>query len=203
MDHNTLSQYGWLIISLIIISLMIVTVPLIVEALKQEIAQVDNALLRPDDETPVARGGVSTTIAQGINVQLSETGTSNFRLVPGAQYTRSVTVSVLQGTNVDVYIFVKVDPINDAEQYLEHAVDTNIWTPIPGLNNVYYCESPAKTRATYDVVLNDLVAVKNSLTADEIPAEDVHPQLKFTVYAVPRNNFADALTAWLSIAENN
>lgn len=203
MDHNTLSQYGWLIISLIIVLSMIVTVPLIVEALKQEVAQVDNALLRSDDETPVARGGMRTAIAQGINVQLLESGSANFQLVPGAQYTRSVGVSVLQGTNVDVYIFVKVEPINDAEQYLEYAIDADIWTPVPGVDNVYYCESPAETRATYNVLLNDSVVVKNSLAEGEIPTDGNRPKLKFSARAVPRNDFTDALTAWLSIAEND
>lgn len=203
MDKNTLSNYGWLLIAITIIAVFLALATPLANAIKGSIIQLDNNLFQKDDETVVIQGGVSAITKHGINVELTETGDKDFRLIPGVEYNKSITVSVLQGTNVDIYIFVKADAINNADKYLEYTVDPGVWTPVPGVANVYYCEVVAKTRATYNVLLNDRIAVKTSLTANDMPSEHNLPNLNFTSYAVQQSGFANAAEAWSVVGGAN
>ena len=75
------------------------------------------------------------------------------------------------------------------------------WTPLEGVENVYYRSVTASDAdRTFGVIADDEVTVKGDVTKEMLNNlnEDTNPTLTFTAYAVQSENMADAATAWSS-----
>ena len=172
-------------------------------------------------ETPAVTNTFTTA---GIKIDLTETlapdGTTlapgaewSAQLVPGKTYSKNPTVSVDgQVTNVDVYLFVKIE--EDAKDYLDYTstLTEPEWMKGDGTNipaNVWY-RTVAKDAATksWNLLDGNTVKVKEDLLKSVpdndketgktyMPATSV--TLKYTAYAIQTEGFATPAAAWAEL----
>ena len=177
---------------------------------------------------------VNTFATSGIDIKLTESdydktsgefiqndvenhSETDYQLIPGKAYPKDPTVTVdCDTTNVDIYLFVKFDAVNnvgeDASTYLtyEHIWETDSnWKKldgVEGVNNVWYREVlDSETSAEYSLIKDETVTVKSNLvktgeTAEntvEMPTDKL--TMKYTAYAVQKEGSANAAEAWAKI----
>lgn len=167
-----------------------------------------------DSTAPV----VNTFTYGDINITLTETTGNTYKMVPGDTIKKDPKVTVLKDSEA-CWLFVEVTKSANFDTYMTFEMDGN-WEKLNenGLTAVYYykrTELDQKLTAdkTYSVLLNDQVAVKNSVTKammnaiDGIVADDaaegaaeselaLRPTLTFKAYAVQKDNVASAAEAW-------
>lgn len=141
---------------------------------------------------------VTNTFTYGnIDIALAESTGTNYKIIPGTDIKKDPTVTVKGGSEA-CYLFVKVEASGTfVTGKVTYAIDKN-WTPLPGVNGVYYRLVNAVTEdAAFSVLEDDKITVLDTLTKDDI--KDIaasHPTLTFTAYAVQQENIADAAAAW-------
>lgn len=126
--------------------------------------------------------------------------TNSYPLLPGTTYGKDPTVSV-DANSEDCWLFVKIDKINNPDNYLSYELETAGWTELEA--GVYYREvQKADTirswqllkgndsHATGYVTVKETVVKAGTTTAGtvEMPAANAQPQLIFTAYAVQKAN---------------
>lgn len=153
---------------------------------------------------------VTNTFTYGdINIGLAETTGENYKIIPGTNIKKDPTVTVTADSEA-CWLFVKVE---EEGTFVANKVTYAIaegWTKGDGKDipaNVYYREVSAKEAtdgASYYVLAGDttypegVITVSEDLSKGDIP--EANPTLKFTAYAVQRENIDDAATAWSKIA---
>lgn len=151
---------------------------------------------------------VTNTFTYGdINIELTETTGTDYKIIPGVDITKDPKVTV-KAKSEACWLFVKVE---ESGTFVANKVTYQIadgWTKGDGTNipaNVYYREVAAVTADTSYYVLkgndtypNGVVTVSQDLTKSDIPA--TKPTLTFTAYAVQKEGIDDAATAWAKAA---
>lgn len=134
------------------------------------------------------------------------------QLVPGKTYTKNPVVSVVRPeTDVDIYLFVKFDEVNNTfidanneEQKVllfTSLLDGNNWTPLAGETNVWYrVVGKDDPTISWNLIAADTVQVNPALTKDKMPASSATPKLTYTAYAIQKEGFADAASAWAKVS---
>lgn len=145
-------------------------------------------------------GPVTNTFTYGdINITLTETTGSSYKIIPGVDITKNPKVTVKANSEA-CWLFVKVEK---AGTFVEGKVTYSIadgWTPLTGHDGVYYREVGAVTADTGFSILNgNVVKVSDTLTKEDIKNITTKPTLTFTAYAVQKDGIADAATAWSKI----
>ena len=146
---------------------------------------------------------VTNTFTYGdINITLEENAGKNnnynFKIIPGVNIEKDPKVTVLANSE-DCWLLVEVEEINwptAKEEDRTNKVSWKIadgWQLVPGQTNVYYRE--AKANESFPVLKDNVVTVSENLTKTEINTA-VQPQLKFTAYAVQKDNVISAEAAW-------
>ena len=180
--------------------------------------------------TPAAVTNTFTTA--GIEITLIETknpdGTENkegdvvkpvtnwsAQLVPGKTYAKNPVVSVVRPeTDVDIYLFVKVDEknmtVSESKDYLQYQLTLtgeNGWTNGTGEDgiptNVWYRTVTADSTAlSWQLLVGDQVQVNPELTKEEIPDKNSPnlPSLTFTAYAIQVEGFDTPAKAWTEVS---
>lgn len=163
--------------------------------------------------TPV----VNTFSPSNIDLTLVETpvngGTekaNSYKMIPGAELTKDPKVTVT--ADIDTYVFVEVNKINDVDTFLTWAVDEktdanpNGWTKLQ--EGVYYRAVSAAAAAdgeSFYVLAGNKVTVKDSVLEDHMATlyndngsvkTTALPQLTFTAYAVQQQGL-DVAQAWV------
>lgn len=145
---------------------------------------------------------VNTFTVGDINIDLTETTTS-YKIVPGVDIEKDPKVTV-EANSEACYLFVKIEEANwptaaetDGTRKVEYAIAAG-WTALgddyPG---VYYRTVAASTAAQdFEVLLNNKVTVRDTLTKTEANEITVRPTLTFTAYAVQQAEVASAAAAW-------
>ncbi len=139
---------------------------------------------------------VTNTFTVGkIDIELEESDDLDLKIIPGKTITKDPVVTV-KAESEACWLFVKIEEKNWSDK-LTYAIADG-WTALTGNDGVYYREVDAVTADTeYKVLADDEVLCANTLTTDEMKAMDTaKPELKFTAYAVQKENVADAATAW-------
>lgn len=142
-------------------------------------------------------GTITNTFTVGdINLTLTETTGSDYKMVPGDTLDKNPTVTVAAGSE-DSYVYVKVEKVNDPDKYLNYTIDED-WRALQGVEGVYYREVAASDVAqVFSVLTDDQVVVKEDLTKEELgKIGNNKPQLKFTAYAIQKANTGTAAEAW-------
>ena len=155
---------------------------------------------------------VNTFTYGNIDIALTEDagGTEKqFKIIPGTDITKDPKVTVTAGSEA-CWLFVKVEETGTfVADKVTYAIAEG-WTKGDGKDipaNVYYREVSAKEAtdgASYYVLAGDttypegVITVSEDLSKGDIP--EANPTLKFTAYAVQRENIDDAATAWSKIA---
>lgn len=127
----------------------------------------------------------------------------NVQLIPGETYSKNPTVSVVrtegdvQGTDVDIYLFVKFEETEGAQNYLTYTstlTETNGWYKLESEEDVWYREVLAtEENLTWNLLQGNSVTVKD-LTNETMATEEI--ELKYTAYAIQSAGSDDAEDAW-------
>ena len=140
---------------------------------------------------------VNTFTYGNIDITLTETTGTSYKIIPGTDIMKNPKVTVKGGSEA-CWLFVKVEESGTfVADKVTYAID-NGWTPLEGEKGVYYREVAAVTADTdFSVLEGNKITVKDTLTKGDI--KDIaatNPTLKITAYAVQQENIADAKTAW-------
>lgn len=123
------------------------------------------------------------------------------QLIPGETYAKDPTVEVLSDTNVDCWLFVKFEELNDAADYLDYTSTLTVangWTQGDGTDipaNVWYREvKAADSVKEWELLDGNEVTVKGSVTAENMD-DAADAKLVYTAYAAQKDNLT-AAKAW-------
>ena len=147
---------------------------------------------------------VNTFTVGDINIDLTET-TTDYKMVPGNTIAKNPKVTVKAGSEA-CYLFVKVTESDNLKDFITYSViiGEGAWTKLDNVDNVYYRIVDAVTAdVSFDILTNNNVSVKNTVTKTELQAvkTDNQPTLTFKAYAVQKDNIADAKAAWAVIPD--
>lgn len=137
----------------------------------------------------------NTFTTSDITIELTETTGTSYKMVPGATITKNPVATVKAGSEA-CWLFVKLEKSANFDSFMEYEIAEG-WTALSGVDGVYYRAvgtSPAVIAAdqSYDVLLNDTVTVKSTVTKANMNAltSTTYPTLKVTAYAVQQEGFA-------------
>ncbi len=148
----------------------------------------------------------NTFTTSDIDIDLTETTGSEYKMVPGHTIAKDPKVTVKAGSE-GCWLFVKIDKSADVsfDEYMKFAIADG-WTQGSGEipENVYYRKvADLKSEQIFGVLKDDQVTVKDTVTKDmmkdaEVPGKA--PTLTFTAYAsqLMKNNTEEftAIEAW-------
>lgn len=145
---------------------------------------------------------VNTFTYGNIDIALTETTGTSYKIIPGTDIPKDPKVTVTAGSEA-CWLFVKVEQTGTfVADKVTYAID-NGWKALEGKNGVYYREVPAVTADTdFSVLEGDKITVKDTLTKGDI--KDIaatKPTLTFTAYAVQKAGNTTAAAAWEKIPQ--
>lgn len=125
-----------------------------------------------------------------------------FDMVPGYTITKDPKVTV-KAVSEACLLFVQIDESDNFDSFMEYTIDT-AWTAVPGFDDVYYCEvADTDADQVFEVLANNVVTVKDTVTTEMMNEEFTQPTLTFTAYAhqLYQNNTTkfDVDDAWENI----
>ena len=136
-----------------------------------------------------------------------------FKMVPGYTIAKDPKVTVIANSET-CYLFVKVEKSENFDSFMNFKIDAE-WTPLDGVQNVYYRAVGSKAVDQDFYVLQDnQVNVKDTVTKkmmDDLTEYTAYPTLTVTAYASQfykknnneENNSFTAKEAWNNISGNN
>lgn len=150
----------------------------------------------------------NTFTPSDIGITLAETSNNEFKLVPGVEYKKDPVVAIdTTKTDVDVYLFVKFEEINNPSASLTYTstlTAANGWTQGDGISipvDVWYrVVQVSDTTKEWHLLDSDKVTVKDTLTKENMPTSTAQPQLKYTAYAIQKDGMASVSDAWTKIS---
>ena len=138
----------------------------------------------------------NTFTSSDINIELAETTGTSYKMVPGATITKNPEATVKANSEA-CWLFVKLEKSANFDSFMEYKIAEG-WTAVPETTGVYYRAvgtSPAVIAAdqSFDVLLNDTVTVKSTVTKAQMNAlaSADYPTLKVTAYAVQQLGFTE------------
>ena len=143
-----------------------------------------------DETDPV----VNTFTVGKVDIELAETTGDEYKMIPGTEYVKDPTITVVTGSE-DCYVFVKVVEANNGTagaKYVEYTIDSN-WEALTGVDNVYYYKSTVSAGAELPILSGNAVTISSTNVTSAVT---VTPTLTFTAYAVQADNLDDAAEAW-------
>lgn len=153
------------------------------------------------DKTPSVTNTFTTS---DINIELKETK-NNFQMIPGWNIEKDPKVTVKAGSEA-CYLFVKLEKSADFDTFMTYEMAEG-WTALPSNAGVFYREVAAATAdTTFEVLQDNQVTVKGTVTKEQMNAltADTYPTLTVTAYAsqLYKNNTEKftAAAAWANIA---
>ena len=151
---------------------------------------------------------VNTFTYGNIDITLTETTGTSYKIIPGTNIEKNPKVTVTAGSEA-CWLFVKVEETGTfVADKVTYAIDKD-WTQGNGTeipSNVYYREvsaEDAKNGVSYYVLAgnttypNGVITVSSDLTKENIPT--ANPTLTFTAYAVQKENITTAAEAWAKV----
>ncbi len=155
----------------------------------------------------------NTFTTSDISIELTETkgeGTDkdkSFKMVPGYTIDKDPKVTV-KSRSEKCYLFVKVVKSSTLDTYITYTMSDG-WTSLENNDGVFYRVVDASdVDQSFDVIANNTVSVKGTVTKTDMEALDkegaVQPTLSFTAYACQymKNNTESftAAEAWNQVA---
>lgn len=149
-------------------------------------------------------GKVTNTFTYGnINIDLTETTGTEYKIIPGQDIPKDPKVTV-KANSETCYLFVKVV---ETGTFVADKVTYDIangWQLVPNETNVYWREVSANAaKQDFPVLKDNKVTVSNTLTKADIKDITTDPTLTFTAYAVQKENVKDVATAWALVKPTN
>ena len=142
----------------------------------------------------------NTFTAGDVDIDLTETTGTSYKMVPGNTITKDPKVTVVAGSEA-CWLFVKVEKSNNFDTFMTYTMADG-WTALDGVSGVYYREVAATSVNTdFPVIKDNQVSVKGEVTKVQLDAlnEDTQPTLTFTAYACQKDNVNTAADAWAKV----
>ena len=154
----------------------------------------------------------NTCTVSKVDIDLTETknldanGNFEVQLIPGNVYEKDPKV-IVKANSEECYLYVKIEKINNPDTYLTYTDNLDGWTPLEGVENVYYrVVTKSASDQDWNLLVGNNVTVKTTVdnhalagmyNSDGTVNSDNLPQLKYTAYAIQKaNTGADAKAAW-------
>ena len=141
---------------------------------------------------------VENTFTVGnVNIALTESEELDLKMVPGKTLKKDPTVTV-KADSEDCWLFVKVGESTNLDDFISYGVDDG-WNALDGVDGVYYREVEASTEdKEFNVLTDDTVRVLGTVTKEKLDdlTKETLPKLTFTAYAVQKEGFDTAASAW-------
>lgn len=162
------------------------------------------------DKTPEI---VNTFTDSDIDITLTESTGTEYKMVPGYTISKDPKVTVLKGSE-KCYLFVKLEKSENFDSFLTYEIATG-WTALNDADSdgiaddgVYYRTVEASDAdQEFEVLANNQVTVKGEGVTKEMMnalTEQTYPKLTVTAYASQFNKTAtesfDVNTAWTNIS---
>lgn len=158
---------------------------------------------------------VNTFTYGDINIDLDETDTeldndedpdtNKYQMMPGETIEKDPQITVHSGSKAN-WLFVKLEKSENFDDFLEYEMAAG-WTQLKDaegadVTGVYYRQVDELTEedAVYQVILDDKVSVKSTVTKDMLNQLDpdggtaTYPTLTVTAYAVQKSGFEPEIT---------
>ena len=133
---------------------------------------------------------VNTFTYGNINIDLTETTGTSYKIIPGTDITKDPKVTVKGGSEA-CWLFVKVEKVGTFTG-MSYAIADG-WTELE--SGVYYRQVGSVTADTsFEVIKGNEITVSETLTKENIPS--AQPTLKITAYAVQKAGIDTAADAW-------
>ena len=144
---------------------------------------------------------VTNTFTYGdINIELKETTGESYKMVPGNTIAKDPKVTVKANSEA-CWLFVKVEKSGNFDSFMEYGIASG-WTKLDGVDGVYYREVASPTDDTvFDVLKDNSVTVKTTVTKEQFNSLISNPTLTFTAYACQKDNVSTATQAWNLVNE--
>lgn len=151
---------------------------------------------------------VNTFTYGNIDITLTETTGTSYKIIPGTDITKNPKVTVKGGSEA-CWLFVKVEEVGAISTIttdpVHYAIDTG-WAQLKDkdgkdVSGVYYRLVDAVDNDTaFNVLKDNKIIVSGELTKETINGYAVQqPTLTFTAYAVQKENIDTAADAWAKV----
>lgn len=162
-------------------------------------------------------GTVTNTFTVGnVDIDLSETTGTTYKMVPGAEINKDPKVTVVGGSEA-CWLFVKIVETNNTfntDQKFISYTKGSAWTlhstsTVDGVTtSIYYIKVDANPSTgtvdavNYPVLDGNMVTVNSAATADNLnDANTNKPTLSFTAYAIQQSGFNNVGDAWNEVSK--
>ena len=144
---------------------------------------------------------VTNTFTYGdINIELKETTGPSYKMVPGNKIAKDPKVTVKANSEA-CWLFVKVEKSTNFDEFMTYGIADG-WTKLDGVDGVYYREVASPTTDNvFDVLKDNSVTVKTTVTKEQFNSLTSNPTLTFTAYACQKDNVSTATQAWNLVNE--
>lgn len=144
-------------------------------------------------------GPIENTFTIGtIDLELTETTSSSYKLIPGTTVKKDPTVSVLAGSEA-CWLFVKITKSNNFDEYVSYGIEDG-WTYLGGYDGVYYrTVDKTDSKVSFNILRDNSITVKDNLTEEKMSAISTSPTISFCAYAVQSHTVDGVIDAWLLI----
>lgn len=143
----------------------------------------------------------NTFTTSDIDITLTETTGTTYKMVPGNTINKDPKVTVVAGSE-KCYLFVKLEKSSNFDSFLTYTMAEG-WTQLTGVSGVYYrVVDASSTNQEFGVLKDNQVSVEGTVTKADMNglAENSYPTLTVTAYASQymKNNTTEfsAAEAW-------
>lgn len=161
-------------------------------------------------------GTVTNTFTVGnVDIDLTETTGSTYKMVPGAEINKDPKVTVAGGSEA-CWLFVKIvetnNTFNTDQKYVSYTKGSS-WTLLSSTTDagvttsIYYIKVDANPSTgtvdavNYPVLDGNKVTVNSAATATDLAAAETNkPTLAFTAYAIQQSGFNTVEAAWNEVS---
>ena len=126
----------------------------------------------------------NTFTTSDIDITLAESKDLKLKMVPGFDITKDPKVTVKSGSE-DCYLFVKLEKSTNFDKFMTYEIAGG-WKELTAGSGIYYREvSAITTDVSFDVLANNSVTVKDTVTKADMNSltEGTRPTLTVTAYA--------------------
>lgn len=137
----------------------------------------------------------NTFTAGNVEIMLTETTGTEYKLTPGVTLKKDPTITVKQGSD-DCWVFVEVKQDSKLKDFCDFEMDSG-WTRLDNYDGVYYQRvTKSKNDVTLNVIKYCQVSVKDTVTEEQLNAIGNSLNLDFTAGAIQNYGFDSPQDAW-------
>lgn len=141
---------------------------------------------------------INTFTVGGVDITLKETTGQQYIMTPGVAVAKDPVITVLANSEKS-WLFVKLEKKNSFDTYCTYELREG-WTALPGQPDVFYrMVEKASTEQAFEVLKDNSIFIKSTLTEEQLGAVTQLPTLTFTAYAVQSDGFATPDGAWAAV----